>query len=78
MKKLLAFFLIMFYCYKKCSDEETNSGYSENLLKWKLAVKGICLSHMIQLVSLGINKKLIESEWVDEMTGTTYKDVFAL
>ena len=77
MKKLLPFFLIIFTVIK-CSNEENNSDCSENLLRGKLTVKGICFNYTIQLVSGEINEKLIENEWVDKMTDTAYKDVFAL
>ena len=77
MKKLLSFLLIMF-AFIQCSNEENNSDCSANLLRGKLAIKGICLNYTIQLVSGEIDKDLIESEWVDEMTGTDYNDVFAL
>ena len=77
MKKLLSFLLIMF-AFIQCSNEENNSDCSANLLRGKLAIRGICLNYTIQLVSGEIDKDLIEGEWVDEMTGTVYNDVFAL
>lgn len=77
MKKIFSFLLITF-AFMQCSNEENNSDCSENLLRGKLAIKGICLNYTIQLVSGEIDKDLIESEWVDRMTGTDYNDVFAL
>ena len=77
MKKLLPFLLTMFTVIK-CSNEENNSDCSENLLRGKLTVKERSLNSTIQLVSGKIDEELTESEWVDEITGNTYKDVFAL
>lgn len=77
MKKLLSFLLIMF-AFMQCSNEEDNRDCSESLLRGKLAIKGVCLNYTIQLVSGEIDKDLLESEWVDEMTSTAYNNVFAL
>ena len=74
MKKLIPFLLTMFTVIKY-SNEENNSDCSENLLRGKLTVKERSLNSTIQLVSGKIDEELTESEWVDEITGNTYKDV---
>ncbi|TCJ12420.1 hypothetical protein EPD60_14175 [Flaviaesturariibacter flavus] len=44
----------------------------------KLAVKGICSNYTIQVTGGAIDTTRIQARWRDEVTGTTWTNVFAL
>ncbi len=55
-----------------------NNISSISCLKGKLVAKGICMNYFIELVDGNIDPSLIEKTWINPMTKTEYKNVFAL
>ena len=55
---------------KKSGDTETYKG--------KLEIKGICSNYTLRLLEGNLDTSLITSNWTDETTGKSYKNVFAL
>lgn len=44
----------------------------------KLVLKGICMNYVIEVVSGDIDQNLIEKNWANHSTDSSYKNVFAL
>lgn len=68
---IIAFIFMGFSC-------EKNQEPASTCLKGKLVLKGICMNYVIELVEGSIDPNLIERQWVNPMTKTEYKNVFAL
>ena len=70
----LVYFLFLVINTSECSKKPKD----DQLLKGRLEVKGICMNYTIALLDGEVDPDKIESKWTDEVTGTEYKNVFAL
>lgn len=51
---------------------------SEGCYKGRLEIKGGCMNYTISLLQGNLDTSLLTSQWTDETTGKTYRNVFAL
>lgn len=49
-----------------------------NCYKGRLEVKGACANYTIKILEGNLDTSLVESKWMDEQTGKSYTNVFAL
>lgn len=58
----------------------SNSDCSKKTITYKgrLEVKGLCMNYTISVLQGNIDPSLIVSDWTDETTGKSYKNVFKL
>tara|TARA_B100000809_G_scaffold189260_1_gene187767 strand:- start:241 stop:612 length:372 start_codon:yes stop_codon:yes gene_type:complete len=75
MNKFIYLFALLFLlsCSKNNSDTELESSY-----KGKLVVKGICMNYVIQVLDSNFDSSLIELNWINEFSGISFTNVFAL
>jgi hypothetical protein len=75
MNKFIYLFALLFLlsCSKNNSDSELESSY-----KGKLVVKGICMNYVIQVLDSNFDSSLIELNWINEFSGISFTNVFAL
>ncbi len=76
IKKLVCIYLAL--CLLSALSCEKNEQLASPCLKGKLVLKGICMNYVIELVEGNIDPSLVEKLWVNPMTKTEYKNVFAL
>lgn len=69
--------LTMFLVLSSCSRKELNDCESE-VFKGKLALKGICMNYVIQLVDGDLDPSLYEKQWTNPFDEQTYTNIFAL
>lgn len=69
--------LMIFLVISGCSRNEISDCESQ-VFRGKLALKGICLNYVIQLVDGDLDQSLYEKQWTHPIDGTIYTDVFAL
>ena len=60
------------------SDHTCNKRVSDAKYKGRLEIAGICMNYTIKLLEGNIDTSRISSNWSDEVTGKSYKNVFAL
>lgn len=76
MKFLLLFFtVISLVC---CGDDDGVPTCSGQKFQGRLAVQGICLNYVIEVVEGDMDPGLVEAEWTHEFTGETYSRAFRL
>jgi hypothetical protein len=56
-----------------CNKTADNKAY-----KGRLEIKGMCMNYTIKLLAGNLDTSLLDSEWIDETTNKSYKNVFAL
>jgi hypothetical protein len=74
-------YLVLFCCFfflVCCGDDDGPRSCTDPTFQGRLAVQGICLNYVIQVVEGEIDPELIEAEWTHEFTGETYTRVFRL
>lgn len=76
MKYLL--FFCCFFSLVCCGNDEESTACLNPTLRGRLAVQGICLNYVIQVVAGEIDPELVEAEWTHEFTGETFTRVFRL
>ena len=76
LKKI--FFVAAIFCINFCSENQISSFNLENLVKGKLAIKGICMNYVIEVLSNNVDQSLIEKSWTNEFTEISYENVFGL
>ena len=76
MKKI--FFFVTVFCLNFCSENQILYYNSENLVRGKLVIKGICMNYVIEVLGNNIDKNLIEKSWTNEFTEISYENVFGL
>ena len=77
MKFLLllpAIFLLTVSADKCSNKKKTESG----IYKAKLETKALCMNYTLRLLEGNIDTSLITASWIDESTGKSYTNVFAL
>ena len=77
MKLLLllsAIFLLTISADKCGKKKKTETG----MYKAKLEIKALCMNYTLQLLEGNIDTSLITAKWIDESTGKSYTNVFAL
>jgi hypothetical protein len=76
MKRCILFgaFAILLLSAGDCSEKKTTAGK----LKARFEIKGICSNYTIKLIEGNIDTSLYLSAWVNEATGKTHNNVFAL
>jgi hypothetical protein len=57
-----------------CNKTKTNP----STYKGRLEIKGICMNYTIKILAGDMDTSSIIDNWIDETTGKTYKNVFAL
>ena len=72
------FFVATVFCLNFCSENQILSYNSENLVRGKLVIKGICMNYVIEVLGNNIDKNLIEKSWTNEFTKISYENVFGL
>ena len=58
----------------QCNKDNGLSG----CYKGRLEIKGICMNYTIKVLEGNIDTSIIQSNWTDPVTGTSYQNVFAL
>lgn len=51
---------------------------SRNCFRARLAIKGICMNYVIQVLDKNTGALPVEKSWTDESDGRVYQNVFAL
>jgi hypothetical protein len=64
-----------FQCQK--NNSELDKGFSE-YFKGRLEIKGICMNYTIKILEGEMDPALYQKSWVDQHSGKTHTDVFAL
>jgi hypothetical protein len=72
------FFLIYPLGILTLSTHPCNKKVSQNKYKGRLEIAGICMNYTIKLLEGRIDTSRISSNWTDDVTGKSYKNVFAL
>ncbi|TMI83248.1 MAG: hypothetical protein E6H10_08195 [Bacteroidetes bacterium] len=72
------FFLIYSLAILTLSAHNCNKKVSQNKYKGRLEIAGICMNYTIKLLEGNIDTSRISSNWADDVTGKSYKNVFAL
>ena len=72
------FFVATVFCLNFCSENQILYYNSENLVRGKLVIKGICMNYVIEVLGNNIDKNLIEKSWTNEFTEISYENVFGL
>jgi hypothetical protein len=75
MKVLLLLSLPFLLSASTCKSK---SSPSSDCFKGKLEIKAACMNYTIRLIEGNIDTSLIAGNWVNENTGKSYKNVFAL
>ena len=71
--------LILLAAKEDCKQKKGNANNNiSGCYKGRLEVKGGCMNYTISITSPNFDTSLAMSNWTDENTGTTYKNVFAL
>ncbi|CAM4203363.1 hypothetical protein EWU23_04560 [Cytophagaceae bacterium 50C-KIRBA] len=70
----LGFLLSVWLC-SACKREELPHS---SCLKGRLAVKGICMNYVIEVIEGQVDSSQVEKLWKNPMTGKTYTQAFAL
>jgi hypothetical protein len=71
---LTSFISLALIGQEKCSDESKKDG----CYKGRLEIKGICSNYTIKVLEGRIDTSKVAATWIDENTGRTYTNVFAL
>jgi len=76
MKLLLLFFSFVFLSgsNKSCKQQQLPVG----CYKGKLEIKALCMNYTISIQSKNFDTAMVVSNWTDENSGKTYKNVFEL
>ena len=70
---LTSLIFILSVATDKCKNKKESDVY-----KGKLEVKGMCMNYTIKLLEGSLDTAKFASEWKNEITGKTHKNVFAL
>lgn len=70
-------YLVVILCIFSISCNKSNTA-NTICFKGKLALKGICMNYVIQIIEGDIDKSLYENSWQNPNTGITYENVFGL
>lgn len=68
-------FLCCLWLFSACKREELPKA---TCLKGRLAVKGICMNYVIEVIEGQVDSSQVEMLWKHPMTGKTYTQAFAL
>lgn len=71
---LLSLLTVCLLSSATCNKAATES----TCLRGRLEIQGICSNYTIRLLEGNLDTSLINTTWVDENTGKTYKNVFGL
>jgi hypothetical protein len=76
MKLLLVLcsFILVSASTKSCKDQELPQG----CYKGRLEIKAMCMNYTISIQSKNFDASMVVSNWTDETTGKSYKNVFGL
>jgi|SRR6476620_963072 len=77
MKYLLSAVIFFLFTASTCHNATVKTT-SKNCYKARLAIKGICMNYVIQVLDGDLKKLNIEKTWKDESDGKEYTNVFAL
>lgn len=72
------FILSVIFLFTIAADNCTGKKKNSEPYKGKLEIKAICMNYTIALTGGIMDTSKIVGTWVDEVTGKTYKNVFAL
>jgi hypothetical protein len=74
MKNWIALPIVLLFLSSTCNKVSK----STTCFKGKLEIKGMCMNYTIRLLEGDTSVIKIVSNWTDETTGKTYKNVFGL
>jgi hypothetical protein len=76
---IITSFILLTSTKESCKKKKKNVDVAAaGCYKGKLEVKGGCMNYTISITGGNFDTSLVVANWIDESTGKTYKNVFAL
>lgn len=75
---LLAGVFLLTISAENCNKKEKKSEEFAEVFKGKLEIKAICMNYTVRVLDENIDTLKVVSNWTDETTKKSYKNVFAL
>ena len=74
---ILSSFILLSASTKSCKDRKEQD-LAPGVYKGRLELKELCMNYTISIQSKNFDTSMVVTNWIDENTGKTYKNVFGL